>query len=360
MKKRNLIIIVIVALMGIAALVVVLMRGQHSSFKQDYHIEDVESITKIFMADKSDNQVTLSRIEGDSTWLVDNKYEASQPMIDLLLETLHKMRVRQEVNKAAAPNISKALASNHVKVEVYQKVFLIDWFNHKVQLFSHEKRTATYFVGHETQDLVGTTFFREGDKTPVIVYQPGFRGFIAPRFIANPLPWRSHKIVNLNVLDIERVELEIPAAPEESFAICREGKGFFMELLQNHQRTPGFDTAAVAQMLSSFTNLNFDEYAKAVPKIELDTTFSRTPRTILRITDTKGETHELKTYLKYINPDDIKNMPDTTMYQVFDMDRLYAVLDQKDTVLIQYFVFDNILKPASFFLGKRQAISPAK
>ena len=57
---------------------------------------------------------------------------------------------------------------------------------------------------------------------------------------------------------------------------------------------------------------------------------------------------------------EIKNMPDTTMYQVFDMDRLYAVLDQKDTVLIQYFVFDNILKPASFFLGKRQAISPAK
>ena len=70
------------------------------------------------------------------------------------------------------------------------------------------------------------------------------------------------------------------------------------------------------------------------------------------MTDTKGNSRELKTYIKYTNPDDIVNMPDTTMYQVFDINRLYAVLDNKDTVLIQYYIFDNILQPASFFLGK--------
>ena len=45
-------------------------------------------------------------------------------------------------------------------------------------------------------------------------------------------------------------------------------------------------------------------------------------------------------------------MPDTTMYSVFDLNRLYAILDNKDTVLIQYYVFDNILQPASFFMGE--------
>ena len=44
-------------------------------------------------------------------------------------------------------------------------------------------------------------------------------------------------------------------------------------------------------------------------------------------------------------------MPDTAMYETFDMNRLYAILNQTDTVLIQYFVFDNILQPASYFLG---------
>lgn len=351
MKRKNLIIISSVVLVGLIALFVVHQRGQHSTWKQDYHIEDISSITKIFLADKLDNQVTLTRVEGDTSWVVDGQFEANQAMVNLFLETLRDMRIRQQVNKAAAPNVTKNLATKNVKVEVYQKRYLIDWFNHKFQLFSREKLTTTYYVGHETQDMLGTYFFREGDKVPVIVYLPGFRGFIAPRFVADPLPWRSHRIVNLPVMHIDRIELNIPSMPEESFAICREGEGFYMELLQSHQRTNGFDTARVATLLSSFTNLNFDEYAKAVPKVELDSTFSMAPKTILKITDTEGNTRELKTYIKYVNPDDLTTMPDTTMYQVFDLDRLYAVVDQKDTVLIQYYVFDNILQPASFFLG---------
>ena len=47
-------------------------------------------------------------------------------------------------------------------------------------------------------------------------------------------------------------------------------------------------------------------------------------------------------------------MPDTNLYQVFDMNRLYAIVDNKDTVLIQYYTFDNILLPASFFLGQQK------
>jgi hypothetical protein len=110
----------------------------------------------------------------------------------------------------------------------------------------------------------------------------------------------------------------------------------------------------VAQLLSSFVNLNFDEYAKVVPKAELDTTFKHAPRTILTIQDRKGNKTQLKTYIKYKNPDDVKSMPDTAMYQVFDLDRLYAVINAHDTVLIQYYSFDNILQPASFFLGKEK------
>jgi hypothetical protein len=47
------------------------------------------------------------------------------------------------------------------------------------------------------------------------------------------------------------------------------------------------------------------------------------------------------------------------MYEVLDLNRLYAIVSHGgstsdytgDTVLIQYFVFDNILQPASYFLG---------
>ena len=49
------------------------------------------------------------------------------------------------------------------------------------------------------------------------------------------------------------------------------------------------------------------------------------------------------------------------MYEMFDLNRLYAIIDNKDSVLIQYFVFDNILQPASFFLGKdTPVVNPIK
>ena len=164
--------------------------------------------------------------------------------------------------------------------------------------------------------------------------------------------------------EIERVELEIPGSPEESFAIAREGEGFYMQL-HGGARAPYFDTARVAQMLSSFTWLNFDEFAAIVPNSFADSCVSGTPRSILTITDTAGHTRKLRTYIKYSNPDDIANMPDPELYETFDLDRLYAIISgdndrnaAEDTVLIQYYIFDNILQPASYFLGKDTPSQP--
>lgn len=355
-NKKTLILIIAVALLAVVTVVIVSFKGRNHTFKQDFQIEAAAmpgAVTKIFMADKEDSQVLLTYVN-DSTWMVDNSWPASQSMVDLLLETLSEMRIRSIVNKSAVENVIKLMASGSVKVEVYYKDWRINWFGGKLRLFPCEKREV-FYVGHDTQDMMATYMLRDGDKTPVVVHIPGFRGCLSPRFIVNSLSWRSHSIVDLPVQKIARVELVIPSMPEESFSIDREGDGFVMNMLTPPSRVQGFDTARVAQLLSSFVNLNFDEYAKAVPQAELDTTFARDPRTILRVTDTQGRCRELKTYIKYVNPDDIVNMPDTTMYEVFDLNRLYAVLDNVDTVLIQYYIFDNILQPASFFLGREKS-----
>ena len=357
MKKRNIILIAIVTLVALVALIIALRGSRKSTFPQDYHIADTASVTRIFMADKQNQQVLLVRT-GDSSWVVDcngTQYQANQPMVNLLLETLNTMRIRQQVNRSAIPTIIKDLSARAIKVEVYQRKPLINWFGGRLSLFPREKHTVTYFVGRETQDMMASYMYREGDKVPYVIHIPGFRGFPTPRFITDPLKWRSHLIVDLDVKAIERVELTIPDRPEESFAVQREGEGFYLEL-QNKQRAAGFDTARVAQMLSSFTYLNFDEYAAIVPNSFADSCVSGTPHTILRITDTAGHTREVRTFIKYENPDDLLAMPDPEMYETFDVDRLYALLRsedaaREDTVLIQYYIFDNILQPASYFLG---------
>lgn len=261
MKKRNLILISVVAVMGLAALVIFLVGRRSSTFEQNFHVKDTSTITKIFIADNRDHHVVLVHDlnnVSDSAWTVDGKYYASQPLIDMLLETLNGMRIREQVNKLAVPNIIKNLSASNTKVEVYQMVYFINWFEGKFRLFPHEKKTVTYFVGHETQDMMGTYMLRDGDKVPYVIHIPGFRGILNTRFISDPIAWRSHRIVNWDVKSIQRVELDILESPEESFSINREGEGFYMKLASG-ERIGTFDTARVAQLLSSFTNLNFDE-----------------------------------------------------------------------------------------------------
>ena len=358
MKKKNIIILSIVAVIGIVALLIARHGAKSATFDQDFHVEDIDAVTKIFMADKQNNQVLLQRVAdstSDTMWTVDGIYPASQPMIDMLLETLHDMRIRQQVNKNAIPQVVKLLSARAVKVEVFQRKYFINWFDGKLKLFPHEKLTVTYYVGHETQDMMACHMFRQGDKEPYIIHIPGFRGYLTPRFVTDPMSWRSHTIVHWDIRQLQRVELEIPSNPGESFAVERQGDGFAFELTQTHTPVANFDTARVAQMLSCFANLNFDEFASRVPNSNMDTSFNAGPRTILRITNTNGTTRELKTYLKYNNPADSLAIPENGIYEMFDLNRLYATIDNKDTVLIQYYVFDNILQPASFFLGQQKS-----
>ena len=332
-------------MIGIIALVVALNGRKKATFKQDYNIEDVAAVTRIYMADKQNNEVLLTRT-ADSTWVVDNTYPANQPMVDLLLETMNTMRIRQQVNRNAIPNVVKDISAHGIKVEVYARKPLVSIFG--LKLFTRDRRIVTYYVGRETQDMMASYMYRDGDKVPYIIHIPGFRGFLTPRFVTEPLKWRSHSIVDLDVNAIARIQLEIPSTPEEGFVVLNNGAGFDFETAAG--RAPRFDTARVAQLLSSFTWLNFDEFASIVPNSN-DSSLVGAPRTILTITDTAGHETELRTYIKYYNPDDIEAVPDTTMYNTFDLDRLYAIINRTDTVLIQYYVFDKILQPASYFLG---------
>ncbi len=355
-NKRIIIIITIVVVLGLLTLFVSRKLSLRTTMRQDFQIEVAAipgGVNKIFMADKENHQLLLEN-SGDTLWMVDGQYEASQHMVELMLETLAEMRIRNRVNKAAVENVVTQMAARSIKVEVYYNDYRINWFKGKFHLFPYEHCEVIY-VGHDTPDMLATYMYREGDDVPYLIHIPGFRGCLAPRFVVDPYAWRSHSIVDLPIQEIEAVELTIPSSPDESYAVRRDGEGFVF-YKGNGQRVDGFDTARVAQLLSSFVHLNFDEYAKIVPQVELDTTFSKSPRTILHVTDTRGKTSELKTYIKYNNPEDLRSMPDTTMYQIFDMNRLYAVLNNKDTVLIQYYVFDNILQPASFFLGSDKSL----
>src|SRR5689334_2350809 len=99
MKKNRLTILLAVTLVAIAAYF--LLRNNLSTVRtedRDFAIEDTAAITKIFIADRNNNSVTLDR-KGAGTWQLNGKYETRTQSVSFILDCLKKIRVQSRVPK---------------------------------------------------------------------------------------------------------------------------------------------------------------------------------------------------------------------------------------------------------------------
>lgn len=349
-KQKNLYGLIAIVLLGLIVSVVWLANSKTTTIKQNYHIENVDSIVKITLKDKLGRNIVLDRKQ-DSLWVVNKDYECNQSTIQGFLETFANMRIREDVPKAAVNNIVKSLASNGVEVSIYTEDYLIDfWFIH---LFKRIHLDRTFFVGYETQDRLGTYMLKKGDKVPRIVHIPEFRGYLSSRFNTDPDAWKSHNIFRYKQSEIQQLTIDIPNQKSQSFSLKNNGKGFdFLDF--NGQQINNFDTAKVVALLSSFVNMNYESVANNINKAQKDTIFTHTPLYVITINDKKGKKETMTIYLKPGEDEvEIEDPRQGFFVAMSDINRCYALTSKtKDTLVMQYFTLDNVLQPASYFIHR--------
>lgn len=349
-KQKNLYGLIAIVLLGLIVSVVWLANSKTTTIKQNYHIENVDSIVKITLKDKLGRNIVLDRKQ-DSLWVVNKDYECNQSTMQGFLETFANMRIREDVPKAAVNNIVKSLASNGVEVSIYTEDYLIDFgFIH---LFKRIHLDRTFFVGYETQDRLGTYMLKKGDKVPRIVHIPEFRGYLSSRFNTDPDAWKSHNIFRYKQSEIQQLTIDIPNQKSQSFSLKNNGKGFdFLDF--NGQRINNFDTAKVVALLSSFVNMNYESVANNINKAQKDTIFTHTPLYVITINDKKGKKETMTIYLKPGEDEvEIEDPRQGFFVAMSDINRCYALTSKtKDTLVMQYFTLDNVLQPASYFIHR--------
>lgn len=343
-KTKNKIIL-LTSLALIVLVVVALLMRNNSTLEQNYHIDDPQTITKIVIDDKDGNHLELVK-QNDSLWQANNS-PANMKVVDMLLSTLKDMRIREPIAQAARNNIVKQLAASGKSVKIYQNTYTINLGF--IKLFKKEKLTKTIFVGSETQDNMGTYMMLKGEDNPCIMYIPRLKGYLSTRFSALEDFWKSHAVFKYNKDEIAQIKVEIPNQNNESFTLTKNGDGFDFILLESGQKLQTFDTLKVKALLSSCFELNYESVAKNISKLEQDTIFGKHPAFILTVKDNKGKENILKTYSKLHDPTSIAQGEDD-FYRIFDVNRCYALhSNNKDTLIMQFFVLDNLLKPASYY-----------
>ena len=348
LKNRNFWIwTVVVALAALAIWLVASRSGStFNSYERNFAVADTASITRIFLADKREHQVVLQR-QPEGYWMVNGRHRVSKPIIDMFLHTLAALQVKEPVPVAQQPKIISLLAANAKKVEIYQYLPRITLFGHSFGF--REKLSKTYYVGDATPDLTGTYMIMEGASTPFIVEMPGLRGFVAPRYSVIEADWRDHTIFNHRLQDIREVSLEIPEFPQESYKVINKGsKGLDLIQLATGQPVYRFDTLRLLAFMNSFNNIKFESLLNEIKGLNIDSIRRQQPFHIITVTLADGKQIKVKTFHKKTETDfygdDGKLLP-------WDPDRMYAEINEgKDFVLVQFFTFDKITRPLSWFL----------
>lgn len=348
MKKYRLTIIVVLILL--IASVFLLSRSSNNTLDSDdakFAISDTAAITKILLADKQNNVVILKKSDSGH-WLVNDSFPALNDNIQMLLETMMKLEIKQPVAKAARENILRFMSGQSTKVEIYQQSYRINLFN-KIKWFPYEKNVKTYYVGFPTQDNLGTFMLMEGGEFPYIVYIQGFNGYLSTRYSAIATDWRDHSIFKLTYNEISSVEIKNFYKPEESYkAIKKSPRSFELVSLQNSAQAIPYDTVKLMDLFAAFNDVRFEAYVQPENKTKYDSLVKSTPYIAIKVTTVDGKEHILKTQRIKMPEDYIDQMGNPIEY---DRDRLYAYANNgKDLVLIQFFVFDQIFRPLSYYI----------
>lgn len=350
MKRNRIILIVTIALLVIAA--VLILTNNSSTLKKsevNFAIEDTAAVSKIFLVDKNNNSVLLEK-ENPGKWMLNGEFLAHQYKINGLLETMKELKVRTPVAKKARNSIMKRLSSTSKKVEIYQIKPRLKVFG--MELWPREVLSRVYYVGGPTQDNRGTFMILEGADNPYILYIPSFRGFVAAVYSTKEDDWRDHTVFKTKMNEIKSVEVDFIEKPDESFIVLNKGLDDFKLISKSDGEEKAFDTLRMISYLTSFSDIRFEAVlSNSIEPEYIDSVSSSTPAHIITLIDKYGDTTKVKTFRKggfselYDEEEGIQLVP-------FDLDRLYAVINnERDFVLIQYFVFDKVLRTASYLQG---------
>lgn len=349
MKKNKIILTVVILLVVVAAALIT--GNRYSTLKKrdsDFSVRDTASVTRIFITDKQQNQVTLQRDE--KGWVLNGKFRANTKLVDMLLGTIRKMRVKSPVSLAGYNNVVKRMAATAKKVEIYREVYRINLFN-KIKLFKHEKLTKVFYVGDATQNNLGTYMLIEGAKTPYIVFIPSFRGFLSSRFSPKPDDWKSHVVFNKRLADISSIDVLFDKKPENSFRVevTDELGNYKLIRLSDKKEILRYDTLKLLNFLTSFRDLRYEtRMNNMIDPVKMDSIVHSPPLYELTLVDRNKDTTYVRIFEKKKNNE---VTPDGQIALVpVDLDRFYALINGGDDfVLMQYFVFDKVLKPLSYY-----------
>ncbi len=331
MKKNKNLLIILFILMAITAIYI--LRNSETTLKKelrDFAVKDTASISKIFIADRNGNNITLEK-NNKKDWLLNGKDEPKPDLLKLLLNGIYNINVKYRVSKAAYNSVIKTLASSGIKCEIYLNDSQIPF--------------KTYYVGSQTEDGMGTFMIIENSNTPFVTEVPGFSGYLTPRYSVDIDAWKLTRLFHIKPQEIKTLSVNYSNFPDKSFTIRLTDGKYSIESPLKNIFISKVDSIAIENYFSFYKNVYYESRAKDLNSFKKDSILQYPPSITISLTDKTGLIEEVYIYPMAVSPSSLSKQDEKGNLLKYDVDRIYGYRKQdKEFVIIQHYTFDKYLR----------------
>jgi hypothetical protein len=285
---KNVIGIVILILLAAFTYVLVAdvdLFGSADGVYRDFEIRDTAKVDQIFISEAEGNQILLTRRNHDQ-WMVNGKFPARPDGINLILKTLHDIKVQQTVSKRSMPRVIKRLASNGRKVEFYMD--------------GKDDPEKVWYIGDPTASRVGTYMLLEKDgqksKEPLVTHLLMERGHLKSRFFADTILWKDRIIYKGDPKKIQSIEVRHKYDTISSFKIEKVGEADFAVTNLDSEEKIEVPNELAIPYFKQFSGIYYEYIDMKSPEFILDSIYNSEPRHLITIQLEDGKSYVFKTF----------------------------------------------------------------
>ncbi|MFW5892258.1 MAG: DUF4340 domain-containing protein [Bacteroidota bacterium] len=345
-KKKKTLIFIFTAIATLLVAVLSYSFASYSFSKKEIGIDKQFEIVEITLISQQNNQKISLKKENTEKWHLNQQHRADESAVEELIQTLFKIEIKQPVKVADQQIINQKLENEGVKTSVYIKSYLINLGN--LKLLPYKRKYQTLLAGDNTDNNTGTYMKKPSSGKSYQVYIPGIERGISSIFNTSINLWKNPVIIDLEKEEIESVSLEFFSKPEESYILKRnENDSFtFLSAVEPQKEIEiDADTSKVERFLRSFENIRYESLlddAKEKERMEL---MIKEPWIKLSVTKTDGTSQQFTIFER-------KNL-DKKLFELggitTDPDQFYIQMENGDFVLAEFYIFNRIFRPLSFF-----------
>lgn len=337
MQKKKIIylvaLLILIAVLSFVSRNLLSNKGKSNTGLDDFLVADTASVDRLLLTQSNGYSLELKRENGKFVTITGDCIQ--EEMIDNILHTFTKIAVRSYVPKNSVENIRSNIRVNY----------------RKIQIFKNGKWIKTWWIGNSTPDHYGTYALLETpedgmSEIPVILEMRGLRGSIESRFTADPRSWVCTSVFSYAIEQIKEVSVKHNDRPEHNFKISRVGQGRAFKLTDYKNNSVVYDTLKMVRYLDLFKKAHFESVNYTLTQDQVDSLKRVKPWISVDLTLTDGKKVSLEAHRIKAEAGDTDLTGNPIEY---DINRLWAIINKKQLVKLQYYVFDPIFIDIGYF-----------